>query len=70
MTSRRMIAVKGRQGIPVTVLVEVYRGRVWLVVDPAFISEAILDPANADRLIEILGQAVAEARGGNKDTVT
>ena len=42
---------------------EVYRGKVWLVaVEPGITSEAILHPAEADRLIEMLRQAAGEAR--------
>ena len=63
MTARQTLAVTGRQGIPVTVVVEVYRGKVWLVtVEPAISSEAILRPAETDRLIELLRQAADEAR--------
>ena len=63
MTTRRTITVAGRQGIRVTMVAEVYRGKVWLVaVEPGITSEAILHPAEADRLIEMLRQAAGEAR--------
>ena len=61
--------VKGRQDTRVTVVIEVCRGKVWVVsVDPPFTSEAILEPAQVDRLVDMLGQAAEEARSGNKDT--
>ena len=60
--------VKGRQDTRVTVVIEVCRGKVWVVsVDSPFTSEAILEPAQVDRLIDLLGQAAKEARGGAKD---
>lgn len=63
--------VKGRQGTRVTVVVEVCRGKVWVVsVDAPFSSEAILEPAQVDSLIDVLTQAAKEARGGAKDTAT
>ncbi|MGH3438842.1 MAG: hypothetical protein ACRDRN_20525 [Sciscionella sp.] len=46
----------------VTVIVAVYRGKVWLSIDSSFLREAILEPAQADSLIELLTQAVSEAR--------
>lgn len=64
MTARRTLQVQGRQGVRVTLEIEVYRGKVWLVaVDPAFASEAVLEPGQADQLIDLLTQAVGEARG-------
>lgn len=60
--------VNGRQGVRVTLEIEVCRGKVWMVsVDSPFSSEAILEPAQVDRLIGLLGQAVKEARRGAKD---
>lgn len=71
MTTRRTLVVKGRQGTRVTVVVEVCRGRVWVVsADAPFVSEAIFEPAQVDSLIDLLTQAAKEARGGAKDTVT
>ncbi|MGH3903864.1 MAG: hypothetical protein ACRDTE_06710 [Pseudonocardiaceae bacterium] len=71
MTTRRTLVVKGRQGTRVTVVVEVCRGKVWVVsVDSPFSSEAILEPAQVDNLIDLLARAVKEARGGAKDTAT
>ena len=68
MTARRTLAVKGRQGVHVTVGIEVYRGKVWVItVDQALTSEAIFEPAQVDRLMDVLAQAATEARGGTKD---
>lgn len=63
-----MLVVKGRQGVSVTLVVEVYRGKVWVVsVDQGCTMEAILEPAQADRFVELLARAATEARGGPKD---
>ena len=71
MTTRRTLVVKGRQGTRVTVVVEVCRGKVWVVsFDSPFSSEAILEPAQVDTLIDLLAQATKEARGDAKDTAT
>lgn len=71
MTARRTLVVNGRQGIRVTVVVEVYRGKVWVVsFDPSFSVEAIFEPVQAERLVDLLTQAAKEARGGSKGTVT
>lgn len=68
MTARRTLVVKGRQGIRVTVQIEVYRGDVWITaVDPALSVEAILEPAQGEHFIEQLAQAVREARGGTQE---
>ncbi|MGH3795507.1 MAG: hypothetical protein ACRDSP_11515 [Pseudonocardiaceae bacterium] len=61
-TTHRKLAAKPRQGVNVTVIVAVYRGTVWLSIDSSFLREAILEPAQADSLIELLTQAVTEAR--------
>lgn len=48
MTNRQTLVVKGRRGIQVTIVVEVYRGKVWIIaVEPSFTSEAI---SNRSRL--------------------
>lgn len=71
MTTRRTLVVKGRQGTRVTMVVEVCRGKVWVVsVDSPFSSEAILEPPQVDSLIDLLTQAAKEARGGAEDTAT
>lgn len=60
----------GRQGIRLTVMVEVYREKVWLVVvGSAFTAEAILEPGETDRLIELLRQAAGEARDDKKEGI-
>jgi hypothetical protein len=65
--TRQTLVAKGRQDTCATVVVEVYRGRVWIVLtDPPFSSEAIFEPDQADRLIDLLGQATKEARGDTK----
>lgn len=61
--TRRMLTVKGRQDTRVTITVEVCRGKVWLTsFDCPFISEAILEPTQADSLVELITQATKEAR--------
>ncbi|MGH4021372.1 MAG: hypothetical protein ACRDT0_19515 [Pseudonocardiaceae bacterium] len=71
MTTRRTLVVKGRQGTRVTVTVEAYRGRVWMVsVDTPFISEAILEPTQVANLIDMLNQSAQEARDDKRDTTT
>lgn len=65
--TRRVLVVKGRQGVSVTVVVEAYRGQVWVVsVDQSGTAEAILEVSQADSLSEALGKAACEARGGAK----
>ena len=71
MTTRRTLTVKGRQGRDVTVAVETYRGKVWLVsVDAPFNVEAIMEPGQAESLVELLARAAKEARSGTKDTAS
>jgi len=41
-TFPKKLAVRGRQGIKATVAVTVYRGTVWVSIDPFFAFEAIL----------------------------
>ncbi|MGH3656443.1 MAG: hypothetical protein ACRDUA_07270 [Micromonosporaceae bacterium] len=68
MTSRRTFVVTGRQGARVTIVVEVCRGKVWMVsVDPPFNAEAIFEPARIESFIDLLSRAAAEARGGATD---
>jgi len=61
--------VKGRgPDARVTVLVEVYRGKVWVTsFDCPFTMEAIFEPAQADSLVELINQATKEARGYKND---
>ncbi|MGH4013640.1 MAG: hypothetical protein ACRDSL_06835 [Pseudonocardiaceae bacterium] len=71
MTTRRTLTVKGRQGTDVTVVVETYRGKVWLVsADPPFSVEAIMEPSQAESLGDLLARAARDARGSTKDTAT
>lgn len=64
MTRRRLV-VKGRgQQARVTITIEVCRGKVWVTsFDCPFTSEAILEPVQADSLIDLIAQAATEARG-------
>lgn len=63
MSTRRTLGAKGRQGRPVTVVVEVCRGKVWVVsVDSPFVTEAIFEPAQADSLSALLTEAAKDAR--------
>jgi hypothetical protein len=70
VTTRRKITVKGRgQEAHVTFSIEVYRGKVWVTsYDCPFTTEAILEPAQADSLVDLITQAAAEARRYKKDT--
>jgi hypothetical protein len=61
-TFRKKLVVRGRQGIKVTVVVTVYRGTVWVSIDPFFAFEAILELEHVVSLIDLLGQAVKEAQ--------
>ena len=62
--SRRKLTVKGRGPDGYTVLsLEAYRGKVWITsYDCPFTCEAILDPAQADNLINLINQTTKEAR--------
>jgi len=66
-TFRKKLAVRGRQGMKVTVIVTVYHGTVWVSIDPPFTSEAILEPEHVANLIDMLTQAVKEAQGYKRD---
>lgn len=61
-TVYRKISVKGNGGVTVTVIVTVYRGKVWLSIDPPFTWEAIIDPGKVDELMRTLGVAAKDAR--------
>lgn len=68
MTQRRL-TVKGRgPDAGVTFSVEVYKGKVWVTSFscPA-VCEAILEPAQADSLVELIIQTTKEARGHKND---
>ncbi|MCA1708889.1 MAG: hypothetical protein LC808_38685 [Actinobacteria bacterium] len=61
----RKVSAQGGGGVTATVVVTVYRGHVWLSIQPPFTWEAIMDPARTTELIAILSQAVTEARTAN-----
>ena len=51
----------------VTFYIEAYRGRVWVTcVDCPFTAEAILEPAQAEKLGDLLGRTALEAHRGTK----
>lgn len=60
---RRELQVRGRQGVPLTMVVTVYRNTVWMSVEPLPDSDvAILESPQADNLAGTLTWAAAEAR--------
>lgn len=62
------LVVSGRQGVRVTVEIAVYQGNVWVVsLQQPCVCEAIFEPAQVDRMVELLAQAGREARGRTKD---
>ena len=65
MTARRRLTVKGRgPDARTTFSLEAYRGKVWITSsDCPFICEAILDPAQADSLVNLINETTKEARG-------
>lgn len=65
MTTRRKLTVKGHgPQARVTFSLEAYRGKVWIIsYDCPYVCEAILDPAQADNLVELINQTTKEARG-------
>jgi hypothetical protein len=65
LMSRRKLIVKGRgPDGRVTFSLEAYQGKVWIIsYDCPFICEAILEPAQADSLINLINQTTKEARG-------
>ena len=58
----RRIAVKGMQGVDVTVVVTVVRDTVWLSISPPFTWEAIMQPGKVDEVIHVLELARDEAK--------
>ncbi len=67
MTRRKLVA-RGRQDARVVFYVEAYREKVWITsYDCPFNAEAILEPAQADSLIELIAQATKEARRYKND---
>ena len=67
-TFRKKLAVRGRQGM--TVIVTVYRGKVWVSIDPPFALDAILEPEHVASLIDLLTQAVKEAQSYKNDDLS
>jgi len=66
--TRRKLVVRGRQDARVVFYVETYRGNVWITCyDCPFTSEAILEPTQADSLVELINQATQEARRYRED---
>ena len=65
MAARRKLTVKGRgQDAQVTFYLETYRDKIWITSsDGACICEAILEPVQADSLVELINQTTKEARG-------
>ena len=47
-----------------------YRGTVWVSIDPLFAFEAILEPEHVTSLIDMLTQAVKEAQGYKDEDVS
>ena len=69
--TRRKLVVRGRQDARVVFYIETYRGNVWITCyDCPFTSEAILEPAQADSLVELINQATQEARRYNDGPVS
>jgi hypothetical protein len=64
LMSRRKLTVKGRgPDGRTTFSVEAYQGKIWITsYDCPFTCEAILDPAQADSLIDLITHTTTEAR--------
>jgi hypothetical protein len=61
--TRHKLVVRGRRDTRAVFDVETYRGDVWITsYDCPFNAEAILEPAQADSLMELISQAAKEAR--------
>lgn len=69
MTRRRRLTVKGQgTDVHVTFSLEAYKGKVWMTsYSCPFVCEAILEPVEADGLVELIGEVIKEARGYRKD---
>jgi len=66
--TRRTLVVAGRQGTYVTIVVEVCRGKVWVVaIDPPLSAEGIFESAQVESFIDLLSRAAKEVRGGATD---
>ncbi len=67
--TRRKLVVRGRQDARAVLYVEAYRENVWITsYNCPFNAEAILEPVQADSLIELIAQATTEARRSNDPT--
>ncbi len=66
--TRRKLVVRGRQDARAVFYVEACREKVWITsyACPS-LAETILEPAQADTLIELIAQATKEARRYQKD---
>ena len=64
MTTPRKLTVKAQgPDAQATFYLRAYRGNVWITCyDCPFTSEAILEPTQADSLVELINQAIQEAR--------
>lgn len=62
--AQRRLTVKGRgRDVRVTFYVEVYQGKVWITsYSCPSVCETILEPAQADGLVELINQTIREAR--------
>lgn len=58
----RRVSVKGREGVPATVVVTVVQGQVWMSISPPFTWEAIVTPVKIDELMHVLELAKDEAK--------
>jgi hypothetical protein len=67
-TFRKKLAVRGRQGMKVTVIVTVYRGTVWVSIDPLFAFEAILEPEHVASLIDMCLRRLSRKRRATRMT--
>lgn len=62
-TQRRVLPARGRQRVPLGIVIAAYRDAAWLSVEPSFASDvAILDPPQVDDLIALLRWAAQQAR--------
>ena len=65
MTTRRRLTVKA-QGPDARAIfyIEAYKGKVWITAyDCPHVCVAILEPGQADSLVELVNQTTKEARG-------
>jgi hypothetical protein len=65
-SSFRHVSVKGSGGVSATVVVRVYRGAVWMSIEPPFTWEAIMGSDIVKELIRTLESARKDAENGPK----